>query len=142
MNADKTTAETHRSDLALPSVSSVQSVDKPTADTQRTLSHPSHRWMTLRPKGFAVHPIPGRPIRAGMESDLPTLSTELVTLEGGGGQGIRVSWPTGWPRMILEYASELAQPTEWQAVVGVEGSQATVELPEEGQVFFRLRYVP
>ena len=100
------------------------------------------RDFAFRPKGFAIHPVPGRPIRAGMEPELPSLSTELVTLEGGGGQGVRVSWPTGWPGMVLEYASELKQPTEWLPVAGVEGSQAVVELPEDGQVFFRLRYVP
>jgi hypothetical protein len=44
--------------------------------------------------------------------------------------------------MVLEYASELKQPTEWQPVAGVEGSQAVVKLPEDGQLFFRLRYAP
>lgn len=96
----------------------------------------------FRPAGFAIHPVPDRPIRAGMEPDLPSLATELVTLEGGVGQGIRVSWPADWPGMVLEFASELAHSTEWQPVAGVEGSQALVELPEEGQVFFRLRYAP
>ena len=100
------------------------------------------RDFAFRPKGFAIHPIPGRPIRAGMEPDLPSLTTELVTLEGGGGQGVRVSWPSGWPGMMLEYTSDLTQPTEWLPVAGVEGSEAVVELPEDGQVFFRLRYVP
>ena len=102
----------------------------------------STRDFAFRPKGFAIHPIPGRPIRAGMEPELPSLSTELVTLGGDGGEGIRVSWPTGWPGMVLEYASELKQPTEWQPVAGVEGSQAVVKLPEDGQLFFRLRYAP
>ena len=102
----------------------------------------STRDFAFRPKGFAIHPIPGRPIRAGMEPDLPSLSTELVALGGDGGQGIRVSWPTGWPGMVLEYASELKQPTEWLPVAGVEGSQAVVKLPEDGHVFFRLRYAP
>lgn len=95
----------------------------------------------FRPKGFAVHPIPDRPIRAGMEPDLPVLSTELTTLEGGG-QGIRVSWPTGWPGMVLEYASDLSPSMEWRPVEGVVGSGALMELPEDGQLFFRLRYAP
>ena len=102
----------------------------------------STRDFAFRPKGFAIHPIPGRPIRAGMEPELPSLSTELVTLGGDGGEGIRVSWPTGWPGMVLEYASELKQPTEWLPVAGVAGSQAVVKLPEDGHVFFRLRYAP
>lgn len=95
----------------------------------------------FQPTAFALHPIPDRPIRAGMPPELPVLDSSRVTLDGGV-PGIRIAWPSGWPGMVLEYASELANPTVWQPVPDVVGTDATLPLPEDGQLFFRLRYVP
>jgi hypothetical protein len=102
----------------------------------------SERQVTFMPTGFAVHPIPDQPIRAGEPPDLPQLVTEVLPPEEGLPTRVRVSWAAGWASMRLESAVELANPVQWSPVFGVNGTEAVFELPEDGQLYLRLAYAP
>jgi hypothetical protein len=44
--------------------------------------------------------------------------------------------------MRLESAVELGIPVQWSPVFGMNGTEAVFELPEDGQLYLRLAYVP
>jgi hypothetical protein len=94
------------------------------------------------PAGFAVHPIPDQPIRAGMPPELPQLVPEWVSGEPGEGNRVRVRWPAGLKGVHLERADSLEAPVLWTYAAGAEPNEATFELPEDGQLFLRLAYGP
>lgn len=94
------------------------------------------------PAGFAVHPIPDQPIRAGMPPELPQLVPEWVPGEPGEGNRVRVRWPAGLKGVHLERTDSLEAPVLWTYAAGAEPNDATFELPEDGQLFLRLAYGP
>jgi hypothetical protein len=98
--------------------------------------------ITFMPTAFAVNPIPDQAIRAGEPPDLPQLVTDVLAPEEGLPTRVRVSWPPGWANMRLESAVELGIPVQWSPVFGMNGTEAVFELPEDGQLYLRLAYVP
>ena len=102
----------------------------------------SERQVTFMPSGFAVHPIPDQPIRAGEPPELPQLASEVLPAQEGLPTRVRVSWASGWSSMKLESAVELGNPVQWSPVSGVNGTEAVFELPEDGQLYLRLAYAP
>ena len=118
-------------------------LERETADTRKAFREDgSERQVTFMPGGFAVHPIPDQPIRAGEPPDLPQLATEVLPPEEGLLTRVRVSWAAGWAMMRLESAVELANPVQWSPVLGVNGTYAVFELPEDGQLYLRLACAP
>jgi hypothetical protein len=89
------------------------------------------------PSGFAV-----QPIRAGEPPDLPQLVSEMLLPEEGLPTRVRVSWAAGWTSMRLESAVELGNPVQWSPVFDAAGTEAVFQLPEDGQLYLRLAYVP
>jgi hypothetical protein len=102
----------------------------------------SERQVTFMPSGFAVHPIPDQSIRAGEPPELPQLVSEVLPPQEGLPTRVRVSWASGWASMRLESAVGLANPMQWSPVLGVNGTEAVFELPEDGQLYLRLAYAP
>jgi hypothetical protein len=118
-------------------------LQRETADTRNAFREDgSQKQVTFMPTAFAVNPIPDQPIRAGEPPDLPQLVTEVLPPEEGLPTRVRVSWAAGWASMRLESAVELANPVQWSPVFGVNGTEAVFELPEDGQLYLRLAYVP
>ena len=118
-------------------------LDRETADTKAAFRPDgTARQLTFLPTAFAVNPIPDQPIRAGEPPDLPQLVSELLPPEEGLPTRVRVSWAAGWANMRLESAVELANPVQWSPVSGVNGTEAVLELPEDGQLYLRLAYAP
>jgi hypothetical protein len=102
----------------------------------------SERQVTFMPSGFAVHPIPEQPIRAGEPPELPQLVSEVLPAQEGLPTRVRVSWASGWSSMQLESAVELGNPVQWSPVFGLNGTEAVFDLPEDGQLYLRLAYAP
>lgn len=118
-------------------------MQRETADTKNAF-HPdgTAKQLTFMPTAFAVNPIPDQPIRAGEPPDLPQLVTDVLAADEGLPTRVRVSWPPGWANMRLESAVELGIPVQWSPVFGMNGTEAVFELPEDGQLYLRLAYVP
>jgi len=70
------------------------------------------------------------------------LVTEVLPPEEGLPTRVRVTWAAGWSSMRLESAVELGNPVQWSPVFEVTGTEAVFELPEDGQLYLRLAYVP
>jgi hypothetical protein len=118
-------------------------LERETADTRNAFREDgSQKQVTFMPTAFAVNPIPDQPIRAGEPPDLPQLVTEVLLPEEGMPTRVRVSWAAGWSSMRLESAVELGNPVQWSPVFEVTGTEAVFELPEDGQLYLRLAYVP
>ncbi len=118
-------------------------LQRETADTKNAFREDgSQKQVTFMPTAFAVNPIPDQPIRAGEPPDLPQLVTEVLLPEEGMPTRVRVSWAAGWSSMRLESAVELGNPVQWSPVFEVTGTEAVFELPEDGQLYLRLAYVP
>ena len=114
-----------------------------TADPQDVFREDwTERQVTFMPSGFAVHPIPEQPIRAGEPPELPQLVSEVLPAEEGLPTRVRVSWASGWSSMQLESAVELGNPVQWSPVFGLNGTEAVFDLPEDGQLYLRLAYAP
>ncbi len=99
------------------------------------------RFYVFQPVDYAIHPIAEQPIRAGFAPELPSLS-RVVETGAGGTRMIRISWPAGWNGMRLETTYALEDPTVWTPVLDVTGNEAVFPLPEDGELYFRLNYVP
>jgi hypothetical protein len=99
------------------------------------------RFYVFQPVDYAIHPIAEQPIRAGFAPELPSLSSAVETGEDGS-TVIRISWPAGLQGMRLETTYALESPTLWTPVLDVTGNEAVFALPEDGELFFRLNYVP
>ncbi len=118
-------------------------LQRETADTKQAFREDgSQKQVTFMPTAFAVNPIPNEPIRAGEPPDLPQLISEVLPPEDGLPTRVRVSWASGWSSMRLESAVELGNPVQWSPVFEVTGTEAVFELPEDGQLYLRLAYVP
>jgi hypothetical protein len=118
-------------------------LERETADTKNAFRPDgTTKQITFMPTAFAVNPIPDQPIRAGEPPDLPQLVTEVLAPEEGLPTRVRVSWAAGWANMRLESAVELGNPVQWSPVFEVTGTEAVFELPEDGQLYLRLAYVP
>jgi hypothetical protein len=118
-------------------------LERETADTKNAFREDgSAKQITFMPTGFAVNPIPDQPIRAGEPPDLPQLLSEVLPPEEGLPTRVRVSWAAGWANMRLESAVELGNPVQWSPVLEVTGTEAVFELPDDGQLYLRLAYVP
>jgi hypothetical protein len=118
-------------------------LQRETADTKQAFREDgSQKQITFMPTAFAVNPIPDQPIRAGEPPDLPQLISEVLPPEDGLPTRVRVSWASGWASMRLESAVELGNPVQWSPVFQVTGTEAVFELPEDGQLYLRLAYVP
>ena len=118
-------------------------LERETADTKNAFREDgSAKQITFMPTGFAVNPIPDQPIRAGEPPDLPQLVSEVLPPEEGLPTRVRVSWASGWSNMRLESAVELGNPVQWSPVLEVTGTEAVFELPDDGQLYLRLAYVP
>jgi len=102
----------------------------------------SERRIAFSPAGFAVHPIAGQPIRAGMAPELPQLVSEILPPEGEGPARVRVSWPPGLVGVHLERAENLMPPVQWVSVTAATGNDAVFEVPEDGQLYLRLANGP
>ncbi len=99
------------------------------------------RFYVFQPVDYAIHPIAEQPIRAGMVPEFPNLSSVVETGEDGSTM-IRIGWPAGWNGMRLETTYALEDPTVWTPVLDVTGNEAVFPLPEDGELYFRLNYVP
>jgi hypothetical protein len=118
-------------------------MQRETADTRNAFRPDgTAKQITFMPTAFAVNPIPDQPIRAGEPPDLPQLVSEVLPPEEGLPTRVRVSWAAGWANMRLESALELGNPVQWSPVLEVTGTEAVFELPEDGQLYLRLAYVP
>jgi hypothetical protein len=118
-------------------------LERETADTKNAFREDgTAKQITFMPTAFAVNPIPDQPIRAGEPPDLPQLVSEVLPPEDGHPTRVRVSWASGWSSMRLESALELGNPVQWSPVFEVTGTEAVFELPEDGQLYLRLAYVP
>ena len=114
-----------------------------TADPQDVFREDwTERQVTFMPSGFAVHPIPEQPIRAGEPPELPQLVSEVLPAQEGLPTRVRVSWASGWSSMQLESAVELGNPVQWSPVFGLNGTEAVFDLPEDGQLYLRLAHAP
>lgn len=101
---------------------------------------PGRQYVFL-PVEYAIHPIAEHPIRAGFAPEFPSLSSVVETGEDGT-MMIRIGWPAGWNGMRLETTYALEDPTVWTPVLDVTGNEAVFALPEDGELYFRLNYVP
>jgi hypothetical protein len=118
-------------------------MQRETADTKNAFRPDgTAKQLTFMPTAFAVNPIPDQPIRAGEPPDLPQLVSEVLPPEEGLPTRVRVSWAAGWANMRLESAVELGNPVQWSPVLEVTGTEAVFELPDDGQLYLRLAYVP
>jgi len=118
-------------------------LERETADAKNAFREDgTAKQITFMPTAFAVNPIPDQPIRAGEPPDLPQLISEVLPPEDGLPTRVRVSWASRWSSMRLESAVELGNPVQWSPVFEVTGTEAVFELPEDGQLYLRLAYVP
>ncbi len=87
---------------------------------------------------YAIHPVPGEPIRAGVEPPVPVLTAH----PGDPAQGTAfvLRWPAGYSDNAgyqLETAVDLTPPTEWELVPSYPG-EYPVPVGTEDR-FFRLK---
>lgn len=99
------------------------------------------KFYVFQPVDYAIHPIAEQPIRAGLPPELPSMSSSVETTEDGS-TVIRISWPAGLYGMRLETTYALESPTQWTPVLDVAGNEAVFALPDDGELYFRLNYVP
>ncbi len=99
------------------------------------------KFYVFQPVDYAIHPIAEQPIRAGLPPELPSMMSSVETAEDGSSV-IRISWPAGLYGMRLETTYALESPTQWTPVLDVTGNEAVFALPDEGELYFRLNYVP
>lgn len=88
--------------------------------------------------GMGYNPFPGKPIRAGFPPELPPVRTTVVN----DGRSLHLAWESGYPNLKLLATPDLAPPVQWTPVDLSSETEAVVDLPAEGQLFFKLVHEP
>ena len=88
--------------------------------------------------GMGYNPFHGKPIRAGFPPELPPVRTTVVN----DGRSLHLAWESGYPGLRLLATPDLAPPVQWTPVTLASETEAVVDLPTQGQLFFRLVHEP
>jgi len=91
------------------------------------------------PVAFALHPVAGEPIRAGLPPELPPVDAVVDPLT----DTLQISWPSSFPGVRLERTDSLDAPVVWTPVETPLSNAISLPLSDDAdQLYFRLQYVP